>query len=66
MTLGDTNPSCAADNLIVSEVPTPIEVPRRGQEQVTIGATLRPDATDACPGATFSLAYAGTAVRSGG
>ena len=64
VTVADANPSCAADNLIISEVPTPIDVQRRGQEQVTLDATLRPEANDACQGATFALTYSATAARS--
>lgn len=59
-------PGCSTSSVAATSYAAPsgggVAVPKRGTATVGVPISMRASADDACSGATFSLAYAGTAV----
>jgi hypothetical protein len=63
ITASDASADCAADNLMIAPVSVPFSVDRKGTTTVNTAIRLVDDAANDCQGATFPLAYQGTAIK---
>lgn len=63
ITVSDASPNCLADNLIVTPVVVPFQVPARGAMKVSTPVRLADDAANACQGQTFALTYNGIGTK---